>query len=197
MNEVNEEYKEETKDDYIETQPIMEETKEEYKEESKEDIKPIKSNKPKWAYTEKEVTEEEEKHNEEELDDLLHFVDTLDYDKYMEDLELRTALMKVKDRIAELAEPKVRTGDDTIGVTQQKIDDLHNNNSDPTNNENEYDDDDVKSVVSILSEDKKISNIHSKQSLKAKVEQVKNNNQLESVEEEEEEYLGPRTVIVY
>lgn len=157
----------------------------------------IDKNKPKWAYTEQDINKVQEEEKEEELDDLLDFVNTLDYDKYIEDLELRTALTKVKDRIEELSKPTIREGDDTIGVVQQTIETLHNNNSN-----NEYkdgydnnDDDDYKSVTSMLSEDKRLGDIHSKQSLKVRVDQVRNEKtKAITPVKEEEEYEGPKII---
>lgn len=46
-----------------------------------------KSQKPAWATTEKE----QEDNKEAEIDDLLEFAYDLDYDKYMEDFEIRQA----------------------------------------------------------------------------------------------------------
>lgn len=159
----------------------------------------IDKNKPKWAYTEQDINKVQEEEKEEELDDLLDFVNTLDYDKYIEDLELRTALTKVKDRIEELSKPTLREGgDDTIGVVQQTIDTLHinNNNNNEYKNGNDDYDDDYKSVCSMLSEDKRLGDIHSKQSLKVRVDQVKNEKTklMTPIEEEKEEYQGPKII---
>lgn len=44
-----------------------------------------KSGKPAWALTEKDVEEQKEK----EIDDLLEFAYELDYEKYMDDFEVR------------------------------------------------------------------------------------------------------------
>jgi len=72
--------------------------------EKEEAVKPSKApakkkeNKPKWAYTEDQVKAEED----EELDDLLNFTTNLDYDKYINDLEVRNMVNALKDRIDEL-----------------------------------------------------------------------------------------------
>lgn len=55
--------------------------------------------KPAWAMTEK--MQEEAK--EAEIDDLLEFAYELDYEKYMEDAEVRMALAVIKDRVGSLA----------------------------------------------------------------------------------------------
>jgi len=54
--------------------------------------------KPAWAMTQKE----QEDIHEQEVDDLLEFAYELDYEKYMEDLEVRQALALIKDRVKEI-----------------------------------------------------------------------------------------------
>ena len=54
-----------------------------------------KKEKPMWAMTEKELEDQKEK----EIDDLLEFAYELDYEKYMEDFEVRQALAIIKDRV--------------------------------------------------------------------------------------------------
>lgn len=51
-----------------------------------------------WAKTAKELKEEEEQ----DIDNLIEFAYDLDYEKYMEDLEVRQALALIKDRVDEL-----------------------------------------------------------------------------------------------
>jgi len=71
-----------------------------------EEVKPKKTvtkkkenkEKPKWAYTEEQVKAEED----EELDDLLNFTSNLDYDKYINDLEVKNMVAALKNRIDEL-----------------------------------------------------------------------------------------------
>lgn len=57
-----------------------------------------KGAKPKWAMTEKELEDEKEK----EIDDLLEFAYELDYEKYMDDFEVRQAIALIKDRVKEI-----------------------------------------------------------------------------------------------
>ena len=65
--------------------------------------KEIKSNeKPKWALTQEEAENQENK----EADELLNFVQSLDYDAFIEDLEVRQALEIVKERIEEIKKDK-------------------------------------------------------------------------------------------
>lgn len=65
-----------------EDQPAPEETK---SVRSRVSMKSKKSQKPAWAMTEKQQEEEKEK----EIDDLLEFAFDLDYEKFMEDFEVR------------------------------------------------------------------------------------------------------------
>ena len=58
-----------------------------------------KNAKPAWAVTDKMREDEKEK----EIDDLLEFAYELDYEKYMEDYEVRQALAIIKDRVNEIA----------------------------------------------------------------------------------------------
>ena len=54
--------------------------------------------KPAWAKTEKQQEEEKEA----EIDELLEFAYELDYEKYMDDYEVRQALAIIKDRVNEV-----------------------------------------------------------------------------------------------
>ncbi len=62
--------------------------------------KPSKKSKakPAWAMTEHDLEEQKEK----EIDDLLEFAYELDYEKYMDDFEVRQALAIIKDRVKEI-----------------------------------------------------------------------------------------------
>eukprot|EP00283_Hemiselmis_rufescens_P006869 CAMPEP_0173419114 /NCGR_PEP_ID=MMETSP1357-20121228/1073_1 /TAXON_ID=77926 /ORGANISM="Hemiselmis rufescens, Strain PCC563" /LENGTH=262 /DNA_ID=CAMNT_0014381703 /DNA_START=50 /DNA_END=835 /DNA_ORIENTATION=- len=62
------------------------------------------SSKPAWALTEEGLEDREL----EEADDLVNFASGLDFDKYIEDYEVRNAIAAVKDRIAELAKARPR-----------------------------------------------------------------------------------------
>ena len=56
--------------------------------------------KPAWAQTEGQLEEAKEA----EIDDLLEFAYELDYEKYMEDYEVRQAIAIIKDRVNELTD---------------------------------------------------------------------------------------------
>lgn len=60
--------------------------------------KKSKAEKPAWAVTEKQ----KEDAKETEIDELLEFAYELDYEKYMEDYEVRQALAIIKDRVNEI-----------------------------------------------------------------------------------------------
>ena len=51
-----------------------------------------------WALTQKDVEDQKE----DEIDELLEFAYELDYEKYMEDFEVRQALAIIKDRVQEI-----------------------------------------------------------------------------------------------
>jgi len=69
-------------------------------EKPKKKKKAAAAEKPAWAMTEK--MQEEAK--EAEIDDLLEFAYELDYEKYMEDSEVRMALALIKDRVGSLTQ---------------------------------------------------------------------------------------------
>lgn len=60
--------------------------------------KKSKKTKPAWATTEKQ----QEEAKEAEIDDLIEFAYDLDYEKYMEDYEVRQALAIIKERVSEI-----------------------------------------------------------------------------------------------
>jgi hypothetical protein len=51
-----------------------------------------------WALSEKEQENEQDK----EIDDLLEFAYELDYEKYMEDVEVRNAIAAIQSRVKEI-----------------------------------------------------------------------------------------------
>ena len=67
---------------------------------SKKAAKKGAKGKPAWAQTQAQVEEDKEA----EIDDLLEFAYELDYEKYMEDYEVRQALGIIKDRVKELTQ---------------------------------------------------------------------------------------------
>ena len=67
---------------------------------SKKPAKKGVKGKPAWAQTAAQMEEDKEA----EIDDLLEFAYELDYEKYMEDYEVRQALGIIKDRVKELTQ---------------------------------------------------------------------------------------------
>jgi hypothetical protein len=59
-----------------------------------------RAQKPAWAQTAEHV----EENKEAEIDELLEFAYELDYEKYMEDYEVRQALAIIKDRVNEITQ---------------------------------------------------------------------------------------------
>lgn len=57
-----------------------------------------KTEKPRWAYTEDQLNKEEEQ----DIDELLDFTQGLDYEKYINDLEVRSMIAALKHRINDL-----------------------------------------------------------------------------------------------
>ena len=51
-----------------------------------------------WAKTEKQLKEDEDK----EIDDLIEFAYDLDYEQYVEDMEVKQALALIKERVEEI-----------------------------------------------------------------------------------------------
>mmetsp|Transcript_17256 Transcript_17256/g.17192 ORF Transcript_17256/g.17192 Transcript_17256/m.17192 type:complete len:263 (+) Transcript_17256:247-1035(+) len=72
--------------------------------------------KPKWALTE----EEAEKQEETEVDDLLRFVEDLDYDEIVNDLEVKMALEVVKEKVTKLIESKPDLKEKFIARQEEK-----------------------------------------------------------------------------
>ena len=68
------------------------------KENQESFFKEEKISKPKWAYTKEELKKEED----DELEDLLDFADNLDFDAYMEDMEVKSLIGALRHRIDEL-----------------------------------------------------------------------------------------------
>ena len=60
--------------------------------------KTSKKSKPAWAMTENQLEEKKEA----EIDDLLEFAYELDYEKFMDDFEVRQVFSIIKDRVNEI-----------------------------------------------------------------------------------------------
>jgi hypothetical protein len=94
--------------------------------------------KPAWAKTEQQLKREQE----DEIDDLIEFAYELDYEKYMEDLEVRQALALIKERVDE-----IKKDNEWRTNVAKEWNDLEQAN--PNEGYNKRQDDDNKSVASI------------------------------------------------
>ena len=111
---------------------------EQFSQKPKATKKADKAKKPAWAKTEDQLKKEQE----DEIDDLIEFAYDLDYEKYMEDLEVRQALALIKERVHEIKK------DDEW---REKIAEEWNTAEQANPNEGaaKQQDDDAKSAVSI------------------------------------------------
>jgi hypothetical protein len=75
--------------------------------------------KPLWAMT----AQEKESFEEEEAEDLINFAESLDFDKYMGDLEFKQALDAMKDRTGKLAKAQDAFKDELVRDFNTKVGD--------------------------------------------------------------------------
>lgn len=80
---------------------------------------PPKVSKPLWAMTE----QEKDHFEEEEADDLINFVENLDFDKFVGDLEFRQALGALKDRTGKLKKEQDAFKDELLANFNASYDD--------------------------------------------------------------------------
>eukprot|EP00434_Breviolum_minutum_P006140 symbB.v1.2.005413.t1/scaffold316.1/size230253/28 len=88
-------------------------------ETEKERHQPAKVSKPLWAMTE----QEKDTFEEEEADDLINFVENLDFDKFVGDLEFRQALGALKDRTGKLKKEQDAFRDELLANFRTGYDD--------------------------------------------------------------------------
>ena len=140
--------------------------------------------KPKWALTE----EQNEIVMDQEVDELLNFVDSLEIDDYLQDLEMQQKLTSIKDRIDDLQKKQKHLETQKSKIQRdEEINDNIPKSKDVTNTENKEniqkacnmkiaDSKSTKSVAfaksskselaeSILKESENLKNVHSKQSI--------------------------------
>ena len=103
-----------------EVKPKQDDKKPEIVPKSK-DSKRGEKKKPVWALTEKQLEDMEDK----EADNLIQFAYELDYEKYMEDFEVRQALEAIKKRVSEINVSKEKKDEmiKEIHTDEQKIQD--------------------------------------------------------------------------
>ena len=80
------------------TKENLERNDERYSQKQSKQGKRADKKKPAWAKTENQLKKEQE----DEIDDLIEFAYDLDYEKYMEDLEVRQALALIRERVGEI-----------------------------------------------------------------------------------------------
>lgn len=91
------------------------EQKDYYNNDSKADSKPLKNNnynnnnnKPAWAMTKEAADDVKTSKEIEEEEDLINFAKSLDFDRYIDDIEVQTMVEKLRRRIVELEKEVVR-----------------------------------------------------------------------------------------
>jgi hypothetical protein len=114
--------------------------------------KPSKAKRPAWAKTEDQLKKEQD----EEIDDLIEFAYDLDYEKYMEDLEVRQALALIKERVDE-----IKKDDEWRNNIAQEWNTAEQANPNEGTNKRKIDDD-ARSAVSIRTSITGRSNISKK-----------------------------------
>ena len=163
--------------------------------------------KPAWAYAEGGKEKEEEDLEEEELAELLDFTNNLDFEDFIEDLEVKDALEKLRKRVEELTprrrdrvrgqvlvqrgmdgEALLQMKDGLRPLTKEALDELDRELRNQTAIDCDYDTRSVVSDVSILSDAKSLRSVHSAKSIKAirkRMEAKKKRKQLLKIREEE------------
>ena len=63
----------------------------------------VKKNVPAWAKTQNQIKKEKDQ----EIDDLIEFAYELDYETFVEDMEVRQALALIKDRVEEMKQERI------------------------------------------------------------------------------------------
>ena len=96
----------------VERERIVEEKEEEEEKRMDQGGREVKD-RPMWALTEKSAEEVEEK----EADSLVEFAKSLDFDQYMDDLEVRAALESMQNRVNKL---KMRQSSASVAVPETK-----------------------------------------------------------------------------
>ena len=150
-----------------------------------------KRNKPAWAYTEEGKEKEEDDMEEEELQDLLDFTNNLDFEEFIEDLEVKHALEKLKKRVEELT-PRRRdrgrvllqkgmdgesllqkAGSSSLRpLTKEALDELERQIGVESSKRQDHDARSVVSESSILSDTKSLRSVHSARSIAAIRKQI-------------------------
>ena len=167
-------------------------------------------NKPAWAYTKEAKEVEDEELENAEVEDLLDFADNLDFEEFIDDLEVRHALKKLRERVSELTprrverfksklgkilEPKNVDSEELIDkrdekepsrpLTREALEELNKELYEELRRQRERDDDDrsVVSESSLLSDTKSLRSVHSAKSIAAIRKQITKRKKLEGLKE--------------
>lgn len=144
---------------------------------SPEKKKGMKMPKPAWALSKEAADEKSEEKISEEDAELIEFAKGLDFDKYIDDLEMQTMIDKVKKRVTELEREVVdeKQREEEYELRQElKLqakdggdENLSNNIDGNNNNNNGGDDMYAAAAKTLLSETDDFKNIHSTKSIAA------------------------------
>eukprot|EP01038_Epipyxis_sp_PR26KG_P012691 gene12691-17016_t len=141
-----------------------------------------KSSKPAWALTENAAASAEEEYELDEVDDLIEFAKGLDFDKYIDDVEVQAMMERLRKRIVEL-EKEVTLEDQKeadneariarkallakMGITESA---MNNGDNDTELNENNKA---YLAAKALLQEDEEMQAVHSTKSMAALVKTAK------------------------
>jgi hypothetical protein len=165
---------------------------------------------PAWAMTEDAAKEVEENKEEEEEEDLMDFVDGLDFDKDIEDLELKVLMDQVRERISKLEDEKGYDEKALNNLLQAEIerakraekgDDLAEDWADIVA-EMGGEDEDIKEIAMTAREEEGMKEVHSLKSMKALVAQRKDKlegggSSIDPIPENDEATLAPPRIITH
>lgn len=154
-----------TKQEYAEEAKVAKLTKdnlakndEHYSQIQKTKKNKSKKEKPAWAKTEDQLHKEQE----DEIDDLIEFAYDLDYEKYMEDLEVRQAIALIKERVHE-----IKKDDEWRTKIAEEWNQAEANPNEAVRQRNQ--DDDTRSAVSIRTSVTGRSNMSKKSELRDQI----------------------------
>ena len=160
-----------------------------YSKDAKDEIaKKIKSKRPAWAKAEGSKSETDDELAQliggegEDISDLLDFAKGLDYDKYMNDLEIKTMMEQVRKRISDLErqvnQEEKRYTDIETDKARREILALRELSKGPQYTEDEYEEVDEEEVnleaaKDILKQNEDIKSIHSAKSASTLIKHAK------------------------
>lgn len=143
--------------------------------------KVVPKNRPAWSYAKEEEANEAaqlaaESKEEEEADDLLKFAEGLDFEKYMDDVEIKTMMEMVAHRIQELEketklDAQLESEAEMRGVMRAQMKDIDSSSNENINNMNSNPDDDgaIAAAKDILENTDNLKAVHSTNSVAAMV----------------------------